>query len=92
MRTNDLAPILRRHSSDTNLLLMPNGYVYLQYNNTWYVSDKKYLNLDVEGQRVKIFYSPVHRYKLFAQSDYGLELIFEPLPAVQIEILKVFGQ
>ena len=67
------------------------GYFYLQNNNTWYMSDKKYPHLDGAGQEVEIFSTSTGG-KLYVELDDGLEITLQRIPEVQIEILRTFGQ
>lgn len=88
VNTSNLATILRGHSSDTNLLLMPNGYVYVLYECSWYVSCTPWTGGTDMYSRFMGYTSDMVLYAKFLG---GVGLTFERIPDLQVELLRTFS-
>jgi hypothetical protein len=72
--------------NNTNLLMLPEKYVYIRYERLWYVSCTPWTG--EENIELDMYW---YNGTLYAESPGGPDLMFERIPEVQVELLRTFS-
>jgi hypothetical protein len=74
--------------NNTNLLLLPDGYVYIRYERLWYISCTPWTG---GTDMYSCFMGYTSDGVLYAEFPGGVGLTFERIPDLQVELLRTFS-